>query len=218
MISHTNTEFILRKFSHELRNPLTSLYSTLQLLESRYPEVKDFKYWSGLFNDIDYMNRLLCDFSDFAKMDQLQLETFSFRALLEQIVLSFAASISDSDVEFTSKIDVSVTQITGDKTKIQEVILNLLRNAYEASAHNGNIYLEAYSDEQHIIVKICDTGCGIAPEHLPTIFEPFVTHKKQGTGLGLAICKQVVQAHHGTIKADSSLGKGTTFWVTFPIH
>jgi len=211
-------EYILSKFSHELRNPLTSVYSTVQLIETMHPEVKDFKYWSNISYDLEYMNRLLTDLSDFSKSEKLQVSTFSLRALLEQISLSFAAMIADSEVEYTAKISPSITQITGDKTKLQEVFLNLLKNAYEAALPNNTIYLEATSENDFVQILVRDTGCGITEEQLPTIFEPFVTYKKEGSGLGLAICKNIINAHGGTISVDSSMGEGTSFVVNIPLH
>ena len=211
-------EYILSKFSHELRNPLTSVYSTVQLIEAMHPEVKDFKYWSNISNDLEYMNRLLTDLSDFSKSEKLQVSTFSLRALLEQISLSFAAMIADSEVEYTAKISPSITQITGDKTKLQEVFLNLLKNAYEAALPNNTIYLEATSENDFVQILVRDTGCGITEEQIPIIFEPFVTYKKEGSGLGLAICKNIINAHGGTISVDSSREEGTAFVVNIPLH
>lgn len=209
-------EYILSKFSHELRNPLTTVYSTVQLIETQHPEVKDFKYWSNLARDLEYMNQLLTELSDFSKSERLQVSTFSLRALLEQISLSFAATIADSEVEYTSKISPSINQITGDKTKLQEVFLNLLKNAYDAAAPDKTIYLEASCDENFISVRVQDTGCGINEEQLPTIFDPFVTYKKNGSGLGLAICNHIILAHGGNISVESTVNVGTTFTVSLP--
>ena len=209
-------KYILGKFSHELRNPLTSVYSTVQLIEMQHPEVKDFKYWSNLAHDLEYMNRLLTELSDFSKSERLHVSAFSFRALLEQISLSFAATIANSEVEYTAKISPSIHQIIGDKTKLQEVFLNLLKNAYEASLPNKTIYLDASCDERHIHVYIRDTGCGISDEQLGTIFDPFVTYKKNGSGLGLAICNKIIHAHGGDIFVESTLNKGSTFHVCLP--
>lgn len=211
-------EYILSKFSHELRNPLTTVYSTVQLIEMQHPEVRHFKYWSNLARDLEYMNRLLTDLSDFSKSENLQMQVFSLRTLLEQICLSFAATIADSKVEFTSKISSSIHQITGDKTKLQEVFLNLLKNAYEAAMPNHSIYLEAFSDNDHIHIVVSDTGCGISEDQLPTIFEPFVTYKANGSGLGLAICDNIIQLHGGKISVASTLHKGTSFSVMLPIQ
>lgn len=209
-------EYILNKIAHELRNPLTTLYSTVQLIEFQHPEVKNFKYWSNLNSDIEYIEQLIKRFSDFAKSETLVTSSFSLFALLEQVSLSFAAMISQSDVVFTSKIDPSIHKITGDKTKLQQVFVNLLKNAYEAALPNHTVNLEAYSVENTVVIKISDTGCGIPCELLPTIFNPFVTYKKDGTGLGLSICQQIVKAHGGIISVESVVDEGTCFWVFLP--
>ena len=210
-------EYLLSKFSHELRNPLTTVYSTVQLIEMQHPEVKDFKYWSNLARDLEYMNSLLTELSDFSKSERLHKTTFSLRTLLEHVSLSFAASIADSDVEYTSKISPSINQITGDKTKLQEVFLNLLKNAFDASTPDKTIYLEASSDDKFAYIRIRDTGCGISEAQLPTIFEPFVTYKPNGSGLGLAICDKIIKAHGGMITVESTVNVGTTFLISLPL-
>lgn len=214
MTFNKDLEFLLSKFSHEIRNPLTTLYSTVQLIEIKHPEVKDFAHWSNLIYDIEYMNHLLDDLSDFSKSERLNPETFELRPFLEKLTLSFAASIAHSKVEYLSKVEPSIYQITGDKTKLQEVFLNLLKNAYEAALPDKSVSFHATQINGDVIIKISDTGCGISEEQLPTIFEPFVTYKKQGTGLGLAICDHIIKAHGGTITVESTPNVGTTFCVT----
>ena len=204
--------------SHELRNPLTALSSTVQLLECMHPEVREFKYWPALSSDIDYILSLLEQFSNYTKASHLQKETFSFHALLEQISLSFAATTMQSLVQYTSRIDPSIQQITGDKTKLQEVFWNLLKNAYDASLPDKSIFLDARKCSETYVISISDTGCGISPEHMETLFEPFVTYKKHGTGLGLAICKEIVDSHGGGISVISTPHKGTTFTITLPVN
>lgn len=208
---------MLNKFAHELRNPLTTLYSTVQLIEFQHPEVKNFKYWENLTHDIEYMDQLISQLSDFSKSENLEKSTFSLHELLEQVSLSFATTIVNSNVVYASKIDSSIHQIIGDKTKLQEVFLNLLKNAYDAALPNKTICLEAFTKNDVAIIQVSDTGCGIPSELLPTIFEPYVTYKKHGTGLGLAICNQIVKAHGGSISVVSSVGVGTTFSVSLPL-
>ena len=210
-------EYILSKLSHELRNPLTTIYSTIQLIEMQHPEVKDFKYWSNLSVDLEYMNQLLTELSDYSKSEKLQKSCFSLRALLEQISLSFAAGIATSEVEYTARISPSINQITGDKTKLQEVFLNLLKNAFEAASPDKTIYLDASCNEHFVTITIRDSGCGITKEQLDTIFEPFVTYKTNGTGLGLTICKNIVEAHGGTIRIESTPNIGTSVFVCLPL-
>jgi len=214
MTVDNDIEFLLNKISHEIRNPLTTLYSTVQLMELQHPEVKEFKHWESMVYDIEYMNQLLDELSNFTKSERLNLTTIEMRPFLERISLSFAASIADSEIEYTSEIDPYISQITGDKTKLQEVFLNLLKNALDAARPNHSIRLTAHMEEESVIIKVQDTGCGIEKEQIATIFEPFVTYKKQGTGLGLAICDNVIKAHGGTISVESEPGIGTTFCIT----
>lgn len=214
MTVNNDIEFLLNKFSHEIRNPLTTLYSTVQLMELQHPEVKEFKHWESMVYDIEYMNQLLDELSNFTKSERLNLTTIEMRPFLERISLSFAASIADSEVEYTSEIDPYISQITGDKTKLQEVFLNLLKNALDAAKPNHSIRFTARMENGSVVIKVADTGCGITKEQLPTIFEPFVTYKKQGTGLGLAICDNIIKAHGGTISVESEPNIGTTFCIT----
>ena len=216
MIIDNENEIILRKFIHELRNPLTALYSTLQLMESRNPELKEVKYWPTLQYNVEDMIALINGFSTLSKAEGPIFDEFEPKTFFQRLSLAFAASIADSEVEFTSKINIPYSKITGDKTKLQEVFSNLLKNAYEATSPKGQIFLEVKKKNDRIIVLIKDTGCGMDEKQLNTIFEPFVTYKKNGTGLGLAICKQIVEAHQGTISVKSIVGVGTTFTVEIP--
>lgn len=211
-------DYIISKFSHEIRNPLTSLNSSIQLIESQHPEVRDFKYWSSINGDIKYIRNLLDDFSHFSKSETLNCTTFSLRTLIEEVSLSFAVTIADSSVEYTSKIDRKIDEIHGDRTKLQEVLRNLLKNAFDAASPDKTIYLSATLKDTDLVLTVKDTGCGMSKEQLEAIFDPFVTYKKDGTGLGLAITKKIVDAHGGNISVKSTLNKGTTFKITLPLN
>jgi len=211
-------QYCLSQVSHEIRNPLALVYSTLQLIESTHPEVLTIRHWDHLRNDIEYMKVLLEELSKYNNGDHVSMETLNLRPFLKRIVLSFAASLTDTDIEFTSRIDPAIPTINGDKIKLQELLLNLLRNAKDAVHPTGSITLSAYLKDKEVVIEISDTGCGIPEEHLETIFSPFVTHKKDGTGLGLAIVQKAIAAHAGTIVVDSEPGIGTKFTVGLPIQ
>ena len=108
-------------------------------------------------------------------------------------------------------------KFTGDKIKLEEVFLNLLRNAKEAIDGEGTIYLSAERGNDILIIQISDNGCGIPEEHLDSIFEPFKTYKQGGTGLGLSLSKRIIESHHGSISVSSEPEKGTTFTIKLPI-
>lgn len=211
--------------NHEIRNPLTLVYSTLQLIESSHPEVHTFKYWDSLHRDIEYMTQLLEEVSSYNNSRRLNVSDVDMESFLQSIVLSFAASVTDTNIEFISKIDPELPVVRADSIKLQAVLLNLLKNAREAiSPHNGRprISFHAHSalqpSGQFVTIEIADNGVGIPPEDLERIFEPFVTGKEYGTGLGLPVARRIIRAHGGTITVTSESGTGTVFVVTLPVQ
>lgn len=210
-------QYTVSKISHEIRNPLALVYSTLQLIESQHPETKTFKYWNQMHNDIEFMISLLADLSTFNNGERIQKTPFSSHEFLSRICLSFAASTTDSDIEFTSSIPNDLPTIEGDQLKLTEALMNLLKNAKESIPQKGQITLTSYQKNNQLYIEISDTGCGIQPEHLETLFDTFVTHKTEGTGLGLSIAKRVIEAHGGAIHVTSKVHVGTTFSVSLPV-
>lgn len=214
-----NHQTIVSSISHEIRNPLALISSSLQLVETRHPNVKDFYGWKQAMEDIDFMRQLLDELSLFNNGSTVRSGVFSIEQLLKNIAISFAISVNEHDasIEFSSKIPTDLGEFTGDRLKLEQVVLNLLRNAKDAIGESGSISLSAarHADALHITVK--DTGCGIPEDRLESIFEPFRTYKPEGTGLGLALSRQIITAHNGTISVESKEGEGSTFSIVLPI-
>lgn len=215
-------QMTLSTISHEIRNPLTLVYSTLQLIESQHPEVHSFKHWNDLHQDIEYMKVLLEELSSYNNGERIRLETVDTNRFFKTLALSFATSLIDTDIEFASKIEPNLPAIQVDVVKLKECLLNLLGNAKDAVSHiapisDALISFQVYTCPDGIKIIVTDNGCGIPEEDLPTIFEPFVTHKQGGTGLGLAIAYRIVKAHGGTLQAESVPGIGTSFSLTLPV-
>ena len=105
---------------------------------------------------------------------------------------------------------------------IEQAVMNLLDNAIKYSEPGSPVAVQVTLDGDAVMMAVQDVGCGIAPEHLPRVFERFYRVDKArsrdlgGTGLGLAIVKHIVNAHHGSVSAQSALGKGSTFWISLP--
>ena len=195
--NHRNT---ISTISHEIRNPLTLVSSALQVMEKQNPELKDIPHWSQVMGDVDFIIQLL-------------------EELLKNVAISFAISLdtNEADIEFSSSISDSLGEFTGDKIKLQELVLNLLKNAEEAITEQGSIHLAASRSGDIITITCTDTGCGITPEQMECIFQPFVTYKPGGTGLGLAFSRKIAEAHEGTLTAVSTPQESTTFTVTLPV-
>ncbi|MCU6754179.1 sensor histidine kinase [Bovifimicola ammoniilytica] len=113
-----------------------------------------------------------------------------------------------------------IPEITADNTKLKQVFINLVKNAYEAldfSKSSPSICVELSCNNSNLTISIKDNGQGISPEHLTNIFSPMVSYKSNGTGLGLPISKKIIESHNGTISVDSAIGIGTTFIITLPV-
>lgn len=214
----------ISSISHELRNPLTLIYSTFQLIEKEHPEVLTYRHWDSLRCDMEYVNQLLQELSVYNNSERLTREPVHTDSFLKALALSFAASLTDSDIEFTSCIEPELPNICADAVKLRQLLLNLLRNARDAVSSSPNtsekhkeISLYARIDKKLLIITVKDNGCGILPEQKETVFKPFVTYKKNGTGLGLPVARRIAAAHGGSLTVESAPGLTTEFTLSLPV-
>ena len=212
---HTDVSMI----AHEIRNPLTLVSSSLQVIEAQHPEVKEFYNWKQTMEDIQFMCSLLNELTTFNNSSTLHYSVFPIGGLLKNIAISFAISLDseDSEIRFSSRISPELGDFTGDKVKLEEVVLNLLRNAKDAVKEDGVITLSAEKENSQVVIRCTDNGCGIPDDEIDRIFDPFFSHKEGGTGLGLSLSRRIVEAHRGTISASSSHETGTVFTVILPV-
>lgn len=215
-----NHQTTVTTIAHEIRNPLTLINSSLQIIELQHPEVKEFASWNQTMEDVAFMCQLLNELSTFNNSGTLRYNVFSLGRLLKNTALSFAMTLTDEPIEFKSTIDPTITDYTGDKNKLNEVLLNLLKNAKEAIEEtpegSGHISLEASRKHNGILISVTDDGCGIDPDTLPDIFKPFHTTKTDGTGLGLSISKRIIESHQGQLSVKTAPGKGAVFTIQLP--
>ena len=206
----------IAKMVHEIRNPLTLISSSLQLIETTHPEVKDFQFWSQTLEDVEYLNQLLDDLAVYSDDRRL----FMCEADLKEIFLSLEESLQPYILAHRKNLSVhlpaQLPPVFGNPVKLRQAFLNLLKNAFEATGEDGCVSLSARKYLDQIIIRVSDDGCGMTPEALADLFTPFSSHKAGGTGLGLAITQKIIRAHYGQIDVTSSPGRGTAFTVTLP--
>ena len=212
-----NHQTIVSLISHEIRNPLTLISSSLQLMEQTHPEVRDFSNWDQTMQDLDFLCQLLSELSAYNNGSTLRYQVFSLQELLRSVAVSFAISLEDASVCFRSSIDPAIRDYAGDQIKLREVLLNLLKNARESQADQIVLSASSGCDTSGIQISIRDNGCGIEQDQLDQIFQAFHTTKQEGTGLGLSLSKRIIEAHHGTLTVTSAPGKGSTFTVFLPL-
>jgi signal transduction histidine kinase len=147
--------------------------------------------------------------------------------LVEDTLLLLEREMNKYHITVEKYFQAGLPQVVISPNQIQQVLLNLLINARQAMPSGGRVVLKIARDAESgmIDLSVRDTGCGIAPEHLRRIFDPFFTTKsgpdasgKGGTGLGLATCREIIEAHQGRIRVESTVGKGTAFCLKLPVE
>lgn len=210
-------QFTLSQISHEIRNPVALINSFLQLLETHHPELSQDYCWDKIMENMDFLKALLNEFSTFNNSGKLRMQQLELTPLFREIITSVRPSCQKQNISIALEVASSIPPVYADKTKIQQLILNLLRNSMEAINTQGSIICTLKSDGKNVHISVKDTGEGIPDDYRSTLFEPFITHKQEGTGLGLAICKRIVLAHNGTISYISMPHKGTEFKILLPV-
>jgi signal transduction histidine kinase len=204
--------------SHELRNPLQVIGNARYILEKRLNKTTDPKVRSQiqmLKSQVSSMSRIIGNMLDFTRNRRLILETCSIHELLREVVHLVEVP---SNIKVRFKFSSIIPEVTVDVQEFRQALINLMTNACEAMSQGGALTIETQLlHEDHMEIKIKDTGCGIPPEYLNRLFEPFSTTKVRGNGLGMAVVKKVINQHHGTIEVESTVGEGTCFIIQQPI-
>lgn len=218
-------EFIMIT-SHNLRTPLTIIEGYMEMLRSsELPEKV-----SAMLDTIESGLKTLASFSEdiltIASIESgnttLSSHNIEINEIFKGIYETYSSVAEQKQITFNWQVQDSQKVVLVSKTNIRGVVRNLLDNAFKFTKQSGRVSLEVQTINNDLIIKVSDTGIGIAPEEMPKLFTKFhrgtSTYKYdyQGTGIGLYATKLIVQAHKGKVTASSTLGKGSTFTVTLP--
>lgn len=227
---------MIADISHELRTPLTVIEGTVDGIQDGVFEA-DREHLDAIKEQTALLTRLTADLRDLSMVEsgqlKLQLAATDLMDLVRRKILTFAVTAKDKGIELTSDLAQEVPQVEVDPARIEQVLGNLMTNAIRHTPGGGKITVSARVidrdtahgvDASSVVVSVADNGEGISPEHLPHVFERFYRVEESrsrgegGAGLGLAIARQMVEAHGGTVWAESELGKGSTFHVALPLR
>jgi signal transduction histidine kinase len=229
MASRHKSQF-LANMSHELRTPLNAILGYTELiLDSIYGEVsekvrgvllrleKSGRHLLGLINDVLDLSKIE------AGQLTLSLSDYSMKEVIQTVFTGVESLATDKKLRLKASVPPDLPLGRGDERRITQVFLNLIGNAIKFT-EAGEIKVQVATADDAFVVSVADTGPGIAPEDQQKIFEEFQqvdsssTRTKGGTGLGLAIVKRIIRLHGGQIWVESSLGKGSTFWLSLPVR
>lgn len=206
--------------AHEIRNPLSSIVTAVELL-SQHQEAIEGHEREALLDVIKKeskrLNTILTDFLHFTKprrpvlalenINDILCETFDMVRLDHKLV---------NRITIKKILDPNMLRIPLDRDQIKQVFLNIYLNAFQAMQQGGQLIVSSKCASDKVTVSIFDNGVGIAKEDLQWIFEPFHTKRKDGTGLGLSMASRIIEAHSGSIEVDSRVGEGTCFTIILP--
>jgi signal transduction histidine kinase len=216
---------VLGIVAHDLRNPLSAILMQASALQrpGPEPERRSQKPREVIHRAATRMNRLIQDLLDVARMEQgqLTLERGSLSAaelIVEAVDLQRSLAFSSS-LEVELDVGRDLPEVWGDRDRLLQVFENLIGNAIKFTKPGGHLTIGAGSRGAEVVFWVADTGCGIAPEGLPHVFDRFwqaTRVGRLGAGLGLPITKGIVEAHGGRVWVESTPGRGSTFFFSVP--
>jgi signal transduction histidine kinase len=210
--------------AHEVGTPLNIISGRAEFMLKGLPAGDPHREeLEGIVTQIERVSRVITSLLDTVRPQPPQFEPAEMSTLVGQVFPLLSHATRQRDVTLMLHIDPGLPRIHADPAQMQQVLINLVLNALDATGPGGRITISAHESARGgrigIALVVTDTGSGIVPQLLPRVFEPFLTTKPrgQGTGLGLAICRDIVRAHGGEIGAESTLGAGSTFTVWVPL-
>jgi K+-sensing histidine kinase KdpD/CheY-like chemotaxis protein len=234
----------LSTVSHELRTPLTSVLGFAKIIRKRLEErifpavdANDPKTskaiqqisenLSVVISEGERLTHLINDVLDLAKIEagkmEWNFESVSLTEVAERAISATSSLFDQKALHLEKHIETDLPNISGDRDKLIQVIINLISNAVKFT-NKGKVRCSVEQVKDELVVSVTDTGIGIAPEDYAAVFEQFkqvggdtLTDKPKGTGLGLPICKQIIEHHGGRIWLESQVGKGSTFYFALPV-
>ena len=232
--------------AHEIGNPLNALHIHLQLMEREVRKLQsdewqvtsDKKRTARISNsnatreisqkleqflevskgEISRLDYIITQFLQAIRPAPLQLKLASLNDIVEKTLELLQPEIENRGITVKIKLARNLTATPIDATQMQQVLVNLMKNAAQAMTKGGMLTLQTGENSDNVWMSVADTGGGIPQEQINRIFEPFYTTKKKGSGLGLMIVQRIVRAHNGRIELESRVGHGTTFRIWLPLH
>lgn len=212
-----------QQVAHEIKNPLTPIKLNIQHLErqmaSNDTDINELKpriqqITKNIITQIKSLNNIASDFSKFSQPIDKEFENVSINELIRSVSNLYQ---HDEQTSIVTELTAHNLIVDGVGDELRRVIINLIKNAFEAMPDGGVIRVRCYTQKQSVFIEVIDDGIGIPEDDKSKIFVPNFSTKSSGTGLGLAICKKIIEAHRGSISFASIEGKGTTFVVKLPL-
>jgi len=199
---------------HEIKNPLASIKGFLQLTQKGIKQKNE--YYKLMLCEIDKIESMTNELLENSKpANHYQFSKENVKSMIDDVAYLFSVQSTLNNVN----LDVDVPQslyVTCNRTKIKQVLINLIKNGIESMDKNGTLYITSYYENSNLIISIRDEGPGVEKSVLDNLNKPFYTTKTDGTGLGLMICNKIMKQHNGKLRISSNLSIGSNFELLLP--
>lgn len=202
--------------AHEIRNPLTALRGFIQLLHANTAQQNN--YCEIMLSELDRINFIVSELLLLAKPQVVKFQNKELSSLLQNVISLLESQAIMNNIQIITHFPAQSLSITCEENQLKQVFINIMKNAIEAMPDGGELRIEmSVYEEGKILIRFIDQGCGIDPERIPKLGEPFYTTKEKGTGLGLMVTYKIIEHHGGSIQIESQPHIGTIVEVMLPV-
>lgn len=202
--------------AHDIRNPLNSISLFIQLMRQTTTEPDQLEYQAKILKEVDRIDSIVRKLLDSSRQTRAISPNVQLDLLIDNTIETFSPQIETRNIDVERKYHCVPHPITADPTEIEQIFTNLFLNALDSMSHGGHLAIEVFEKDNRIVVRVSDSGAGIADEILPDIFEPFFSTKGRGAGMGLPVARRIAHLYEGSMKVESSSSEGTTFRLELP--
>ncbi len=215
-ILKNDTDKFTKALAHEIRNPLTNINLSIQMLQSEVHDDKLKIYLDIINRSSQRINEMLNEVLKNRQLDHANTGNYSIHQLLDEVLAMACDRIALKNISVSREYAVQGCQVAMNKSEMKIALTNIFINAIDAMPfHNGVLNLVTKSDSTLFILRIADNGCGISRENLKNIFKPYFTNKPGGIGLGLSATHEILLSNHVGVTVESKEGEGTCFTLLF---
>jgi two-component system, NtrC family, sensor histidine kinase HydH len=204
--------------AHEIRHPLASICGAIEIIEARsQPDSPEAEFSRLAMAEVQRLDQLVWEFLRYARPHDPELRSMPVTEVVAQAVTLLRVEAERAQVALDVHSAVGAPDVAIDPLQIEQVLLNVIINAIQATPPGGRVLVREQLDGHEVRVDVVDEGPGIAAEHMSHIFSPFFTTREKGTGLGLAIAQRIITSHDGRLEVVQTSTRGTRFRISLPI-
>ena len=203
--------------AHEIRNPLNSISLFVQLMRQTTTEPDQLDHQAKILKEVDRIDSIIRKLLDASRRTRVISSNVLINQVIDNAIEAFSPQIETRKIQVDRQYHCIPQPITADPSELEQIFTNLFLNSLDAMSRGGRLAIEVFEKDGRVIVRVSDSGTGIAEDVLSSIFEPFFSTKSRGTGMGLPVAQRIARMYEGSMEVESTSPQGTTFRLEFPV-